>query len=100
MLIVQDGRNKESLLPRLPGKALVAPTAAARDQPAKPLFPLRGGRRSPVGWGPWRTANRHQNPWTIPNMLSMMSIGLDLFWGYLIIKEDFNVALRGLLSFD
>jgi phosphatidylglycerophosphate synthase len=36
---------------------------------------------------------QYENPWTIPNMLSMTRIGLAPVLGYLIIEEDFNVAL-------
>ena len=36
---------------------------------------------------------QYENPWTIPNMLSMTRIGLAPVLGYLIIEEDFNIAL-------
>lgn len=36
---------------------------------------------------------QYENPWTIPNMLSMTRIGLAPVLGYLILEEDFNVAL-------
>ncbi|GAB1286940.1 Cardiolipin synthase (CMP-forming) [Apodemus speciosus] len=35
----------------------------------------------------------YENPWTIPNLLSMTRIGLAPVLGYLILEEDFNVAL-------
>ncbi|XP_074065595.1 cardiolipin synthase (CMP-forming) isoform X1 [Macrotis lagotis] len=35
----------------------------------------------------------YENPWTIPNLLSMTRIALAPVLGYLIIEEDFNVAL-------
>lgn len=44
-------------------------------------------------WGPESAASLYENPWTIPNMLSMTRIGLAPVLGYLIIEEDFNVAL-------
>ncbi|XP_045384241.1 cardiolipin synthase (CMP-forming) [Lemur catta] len=44
-------------------------------------------------WGPARAASLYENPWTIPNMLSMTRIGLAPVLGYLIIEEDFNIAL-------
>ncbi|KAM5246464.1 cardiolipin synthase (CMP-forming) [Ctenodactylus gundi] len=47
-----------------------------------------GGRRAPAS-----AASAYENPWTIPNMLSMTRIGLAPVLGYLIIEEDFNVAL-------
>ncbi|XP_024415678.2 cardiolipin synthase (CMP-forming) isoform X1 [Desmodus rotundus] len=48
----------------------------------------RGGR-----WGPGSAASLYENPWTIPNMLSMTRIGLAPVLGYLIIEEDFSIAL-------
>ncbi|ELV13415.1 Cardiolipin synthase [Tupaia chinensis] len=70
-----------ALLPRLPGRALVAAGGgAAAEAP--------GG-----GWGPASAASLYENPWTIPNMLSMTRIGLAPVLGYLIIEEDFNIAL-------
>ncbi|KAM6461676.1 cardiolipin synthase (CMP-forming) [Liasis olivaceus] len=38
-------------------------------------------------------AELYENPWTVPNLLSMARIGLAPVLGYLIIEEDFNVAL-------
>ncbi|XP_053314889.1 cardiolipin synthase (CMP-forming) [Spea bombifrons] len=35
----------------------------------------------------------YENPWTIPNLLSMTRIGLSPVLGYLIVGEDFNMAL-------
>uniref|UniRef100_A0ABM5GNF3 cardiolipin synthase (CMP-forming) n=1 Tax=Pogona vitticeps TaxID=103695 RepID=A0ABM5GNF3_9SAUR len=35
----------------------------------------------------------YENPWTIPNFLSMARIGLAPVLGYLIVEEDFNIAL-------
>ncbi|XP_075420097.1 cardiolipin synthase (CMP-forming) [Tenrec ecaudatus] len=50
--------------------------------------------QAPAGrWGPASAASLYENPWTIPNMLSMTRIGLAPVLGYLIIEEDFNVAL-------
>ncbi|OCT77717.1 hypothetical protein XELAEV_18028811mg [Xenopus laevis] len=40
----------------------------------------------------------YENPWTIPNMLSMTRIGLSPVLGYLVVGEDFNLAL-GLFAF-
>nr|XP_003476449.2 cardiolipin synthase (CMP-forming) [Cavia porcellus] len=52
------------------------------------------GKAAPGGrWGPPSAASAYENPWTIPNMLSMTRIGLAPVLGYLIIEEDFNVAL-------
>uniref|UniRef100_A0A7M4FYH7 Cardiolipin synthase (CMP-forming) n=2 Tax=Crocodylus porosus TaxID=8502 RepID=A0A7M4FYH7_CROPO len=35
----------------------------------------------------------YENPWTIPNLLSLVRIGLAPVLGYLIVQEDFSVAL-------
>ncbi|XP_069624923.1 cardiolipin synthase (CMP-forming) isoform X1 [Ranitomeya imitator] len=35
----------------------------------------------------------YENPWTIPNLLSMTRIGLSPVLGYLIVAENFNFAL-------
>ncbi|XP_008821057.1 cardiolipin synthase (CMP-forming) isoform X1 [Nannospalax galili] len=44
-------------------------------------------------WVPSSATSLYENPWTIPNMLSMTRIGLAPVLGYLILEEDFNVAL-------
>ncbi|EDL28363.1 mCG19481, isoform CRA_a, partial [Mus musculus] len=44
-------------------------------------------------WVPASAASSYENPWTIPNLLSMTRIGLAPVLGYLILEEDFNVAL-------
>ncbi|XP_053429997.1 cardiolipin synthase (CMP-forming) [Nycticebus coucang] len=44
-------------------------------------------------WSPATAASLYENPWTIPNMLSLTRIGLAPVLGYLIIEEDFNIAL-------
>nr|XP_041570787.1 cardiolipin synthase (CMP-forming) isoform X2 [Taeniopygia guttata] len=38
-------------------------------------------------------AVKYENPWTIPNILSMARMGLAPVLGYLIVEENFNVAL-------
>ncbi|XP_026566147.1 cardiolipin synthase (CMP-forming) [Pseudonaja textilis] len=38
-------------------------------------------------------AELYENPWTVPNLLSMARIGLAPILGYLIIEENFNIAL-------
>ncbi|XP_072121637.1 cardiolipin synthase (CMP-forming) isoform X1 [Mobula birostris] len=35
----------------------------------------------------------YENPWTIPNLLCMARIGLSPYLGYLIVEEEFNLAL-------
>nr|XP_004661562.2 cardiolipin synthase (CMP-forming) isoform X1 [Jaculus jaculus] len=65
------------------GKAAAGPEAAGSAAAEAP-----GGR-----WARAGAASLYENPWTIPNMLSMTRIGLAPVLGYLIIEEDFNVAL-------
>ncbi|XP_036740982.1 cardiolipin synthase (CMP-forming) [Manis pentadactyla] len=65
------------------GKAAPGPATGA-DRAAE----ARGGR-----WGPASASSLYENPWTIPNLLSMTRIGLAPVLGYLIIEEDFNIAL-------
>ncbi|XP_049724776.1 cardiolipin synthase (CMP-forming) isoform X1 [Elephas maximus indicus] len=59
--------------------------------------PAAGGSpaaEAPAGPGdPASAASLYENPWTIPNMLSMTRIGLAPVLGYLIIEEDFHIAL-------
>ncbi|XP_007950663.1 cardiolipin synthase (CMP-forming) [Orycteropus afer afer] len=67
------------------GEGKAAPRSAAEGSSAA---------EAPVGrWGPASAASLYENPWTIPNMLSMTRIGLAPVLGYLIIEEDFNIAL-------
>ncbi|KAM6298218.1 cardiolipin synthase (CMP-forming) [Aegotheles albertisi] len=40
-----------------------------------------------------RYAELYENPWTIPNVLSMARMGLAPVLGYLIVEENFGVAL-------
>ncbi|XP_054053382.1 LOW QUALITY PROTEIN: cardiolipin synthase (CMP-forming) [Rissa tridactyla] len=40
-----------------------------------------------------RCAELYENPWTIPNILSMARMGLAPVLGYLIVEENFSVAL-------
>ncbi|KAM8775576.1 cardiolipin synthase (CMP-forming) [Rhynchonycteris naso] len=70
------------------GKATPGPTAGAGA-----TAEARGG-----SWGPASAASLYENPWTIPNMLSVTRIGLAPVLGYLIIEEDFNIAL-GVFAF-
>ncbi|XP_075720639.1 cardiolipin synthase (CMP-forming) [Rhinoderma darwinii] len=45
------------------------------------------------GPAPRARSDLYENPWTIPNLLSMTRIGLSPVLGYLIVGEDFNLAL-------
>ncbi|KAG8583947.1 hypothetical protein GDO81_008602 [Engystomops pustulosus] len=40
-----------------------------------------------------RRPDLYENPWTIPNLLSMTRIGLSPVLGYLVVGKDFNLAL-------
>uniref|UniRef100_UPI00398EF8C6 cardiolipin synthase (CMP-forming) isoform X2 n=1 Tax=Pristiophorus japonicus TaxID=55135 RepID=UPI00398EF8C6 len=40
-----------------------------------------------------RSPELYENPWTIPNLLCMARIGLSPYLGYLIVEEEFNLAL-------
>ncbi|XP_036085550.1 cardiolipin synthase (CMP-forming) isoform X2 [Rousettus aegyptiacus] len=66
-----------------------------RRGPGRPVGP--GERRQPGSIRYYLTFGnftyKYENPWTIPNMLSMTRIGLAPVLGYLIIEEDFNIAL-------
>ncbi|KAM9240375.1 cardiolipin synthase (CMP-forming) [Leptosomus discolor] len=93
---------------------------AAGPRVASALRQHRGLLREPAAWrllsggaGPRRTgsgaaeppdpprqrrvagsyAELYENPWTIPNILSMARMGLAPVLGYLIVEENFNVAL-------
>uniref|UniRef100_A0A8C9GB76 cardiolipin synthase (CMP-forming) n=1 Tax=Pavo cristatus TaxID=9049 RepID=A0A8C9GB76_PAVCR len=49
---------------------------------------------APSAAGPGRGGRgAYENPWTIPNILSMARMGLAPVLGYLIVEENFNVAL-------
>uniref|UniRef100_A0ACB8GFJ6 Cardiolipin synthase n=1 Tax=Sphaerodactylus townsendi TaxID=933632 RepID=A0ACB8GFJ6_9SAUR len=50
--------------------------------------PRDAGRAERQGY-----AELYENPWTVPNFLSMARIGLAPVLGYLIVEEDFNIAL-------
>ncbi|KAM4841848.1 cardiolipin synthase (CMP-forming) isoform 1-T1 [Thomomys bottae] len=69
------------------GKAASGPAPGGGATTTAAAEPARGR------WGPSSTASLYENPWTIPNMLSMTRIGLAPVLGYLILEEDFNVAL-------
>ncbi|XP_030125586.4 cardiolipin synthase (CMP-forming) [Taeniopygia guttata] len=72
-----------------PPRLLRAPAAAWRllSGGAAPPEP----RRERGAAGP--CAELYENPWTIPNILSMARMGLAPVLGYLIVEENFNVAL-------
>uniref|UniRef100_A0A8B9G1B0 Cardiolipin synthase (CMP-forming) n=1 Tax=Amazona collaria TaxID=241587 RepID=A0A8B9G1B0_9PSIT len=74
---------------RQPQRLLREPAAAWRL--------LSGGAAPPEPPQERRVAGRYaelyENPWTIPNILSMARMGLAPVLGYLIVEENFNVAL-------
>ncbi|XP_060042654.1 cardiolipin synthase (CMP-forming) isoform X1 [Erinaceus europaeus] len=88
--------------PRPPALGLRPPGTNKRDHctgagKAAP-GPAAGGTAAAAAearerWSLRSAASLYENPWTIPNMLSMTRIGLAPVLGYLIIEEDFNVAL-------
>uniref|UniRef100_A0A8C3P563 Cardiolipin synthase (CMP-forming) n=1 Tax=Cyanoderma ruficeps TaxID=181631 RepID=A0A8C3P563_9PASS len=70
-------------------RLLRAPAAAWRllsGGAAPPEPPRQRGAAGPY-------AELYENPWTIPNILSMARMGLAPVLGYLIVEENFNVAL-------
>ncbi|XP_021394314.1 cardiolipin synthase (CMP-forming) [Lonchura striata] len=67
-----------------PPRLLRAPAAAWR---------LLSGGAAPPEPRRERGAELYENPWTIPNILSMARMGLAPVLGYLIVEENFNVAL-------
>ncbi|XP_039914482.2 cardiolipin synthase (CMP-forming) [Hirundo rustica] len=72
-----------------PPRLLRAPAAAWRllsGGAAPPEPPRQRGAAGPY-------AELYENPWTIPNILSMARMGLAPVLGYLIVEENFNVAL-------
>ncbi|KAM6309657.1 cardiolipin synthase (CMP-forming) [Podargus strigoides] len=79
---------------------LRAPAAAWRLLSSGGAGPRRagsGGAERPEPSRERRVAGRYaelyENPWTIPNILSLARMGLAPVLGYLIVEENFNVAL-------
>eukprot|EP00075_Anas_platyrhynchos_P019521 XP_027308774.1 cardiolipin synthase (CMP-forming) [Anas platyrhynchos] len=71
-----SGRRRRLLSPRRPSPPLPPPSGAASATPGFSFLALQ-----------------YENPWTIPNILSMARMGLAPVLGYLIVEENFNVAL-------
>lgn len=76
------------------------PITARIPTPSAPIFYRRHRSDTPPGERPPETRgdpllqhNLYENPWTIPNLLSMTRIGLSPVLGYLIVAQDFNTAL-------
>uniref|UniRef100_A0A096NVG1 cardiolipin synthase (CMP-forming) n=1 Tax=Papio anubis TaxID=9555 RepID=A0A096NVG1_PAPAN len=79
---------------RLPGIGQRNHCSGAGKAAPRPAAGAGAAAEAPGGqWGPASTPSLYENPWTIPNMLSMTRIGLAPVLGYLIIEEDFNIAL-------
>ncbi|XP_033041550.1 cardiolipin synthase (CMP-forming) isoform X1 [Trachypithecus francoisi] len=79
---------------RLPGIGQRNHCSGAGKAAPRPAAGAGAAAEAPGGqWGPASTPSLYENPWTIPNMLSMTRIGLAPVLGYLIIEEDFNTAL-------
>ncbi|XP_071438105.1 cardiolipin synthase (CMP-forming) isoform X1 [Pithys albifrons albifrons] len=77
--------------PRRPPRLLRAPAAAAWRLLSAGAAPPEPPRQRRVAAGPY--AELYENPWTIPNILSMARMGLAPVLGYLIVEENFDVAL-------
>lgn len=87
-----------------PGNVLPSPAStpitARIPTPSAPILYRRHRSDTPPGERPPETRgdpllqhNLYENPWTIPNLLSMTRIGLSPVLGYLIVAQDFNTAL-------
>ncbi|XP_032882119.1 cardiolipin synthase (CMP-forming) [Amblyraja radiata] len=63
---------------------------APKRQAAEPCSYPRAEERAAAGAG---SPELYENPWTIPNLLCMARIGLSPYLGYLIVEEEFNLAL-------
>uniref|UniRef100_A0A669P702 Cardiolipin synthase (CMP-forming) n=1 Tax=Phasianus colchicus TaxID=9054 RepID=A0A669P702_PHACC len=91
------GGARAALALREPRRLLRAPLWSPLGGGAGPRRAGSGGaappepprERSVAG----RYAEPYENPWTIPNILSMARMGLAPVLGYLIVEENFNVAL-------
>ncbi|XP_039425727.1 cardiolipin synthase (CMP-forming) isoform X1 [Corvus cornix cornix] len=80
------------------------PTPRACSGTLRPPHPPRGGAGMSLGSRPparhghgcprgESLCREYENPWTIPNILSMARMGLAPVLGYLIVEENFSVAL-------
>ncbi|XP_012310840.1 cardiolipin synthase (CMP-forming) isoform X1 [Aotus nancymaae] len=79
---------------RLPGVGQRNHCSGAGKATHRPAVGAGAAAEAPGGhWGPASAPSVYENPWTVPNMLSMTRIGLAPVLGYLIIEEDFNIAL-------
>uniref|UniRef100_F7G519 cardiolipin synthase (CMP-forming) n=1 Tax=Callithrix jacchus TaxID=9483 RepID=F7G519_CALJA len=79
---------------RLPGVGQRKHCSGAGKATPRPAVGAGAAAEDPGSqWGPASAPSLYENPWTIPNMLSMTRIGLAPVLGYLIIEEDFNIAL-------
>uniref|UniRef100_A0A8C5MX87 Cardiolipin synthase (CMP-forming) n=1 Tax=Leptobrachium leishanense TaxID=445787 RepID=A0A8C5MX87_9ANUR len=92
----QPGRLLVARIPCLPPRALTSLGLLCQGPcRARPYTP---GVEKRTGPGEEQPAERslkelYENPWTIPNLLSMTRIGLSPVLGYLIVGEDFHIAL-------
>ncbi|XP_063774668.1 DNA helicase MCM8 isoform X4 [Pseudophryne corroboree] len=98
----ESGTHLSRYLHRRPGQpTFLSPEPSCRkgrfwsDKASDPTSSPNPGEADP--------ANRplsvlYENPWTIPNFLSMTRIGLSPVLGYLVVGEDFNIAL-GIFAF-
>ncbi|XP_032760167.1 LOW QUALITY PROTEIN: cardiolipin synthase (CMP-forming) [Rattus rattus] len=79
---------------RLPGASPRTHCSGAGKAAPEPAAGGDAAAQAPSArWVRASATSSYENPWTIPNLLSMTRIGLAPVLGYLILEEDFNVAL-------
>uniref|UniRef100_A0ABK0LVS5 cardiolipin synthase (CMP-forming) n=1 Tax=Rattus norvegicus TaxID=10116 RepID=A0ABK0LVS5_RAT len=79
---------------RLPGTSPRTHCSGAGKAAPEPAAGGDAAAQAPSArWVRASATSSYENPWTIPNLLSMTRIGLAPVLGYLILEEDFNVAL-------
>ncbi|XP_067900470.1 cardiolipin synthase (CMP-forming) isoform X2 [Heterodontus francisci] len=66
---------------------------AAEREAAEPDPYRSGGEEGKERAAAAGSPELYENPWTIPNLLCMARIGLSPYLGYLIVEEEFNLAL-------
>ncbi|XP_030413887.1 cardiolipin synthase (CMP-forming) [Gopherus evgoodei] len=74
------------------GSAQRRPLPAGGESPS-PRRRSDGAAGPPGDTAPRGYSELYENPWTIPNILSLARIGLAPVLGYLIVEENFNIAL-------
>ncbi|XP_038662200.1 cardiolipin synthase (CMP-forming) isoform X1 [Scyliorhinus canicula] len=67
--------------------------AFTKKEAARPYPPRRVGEKEQGEERATGPPELYENPWTIPNLLCMARIGLSPYLGYLIVEQEFNLAL-------